>query len=314
MTSKDDKLRRLRPFEGLCLTARDLEDEQDYHRKNLQRHNLFLHGHGIVQGLQVELQQRGQRYIAIIQAGFGITRLGQQVLLAEAVSVQLEVPKKDGMYMLWLFHVEQFDEGNLRTIFDTNRTEASRVVESCAPRMHLIDDEQTDAVALCRINVRLSRMVQVLLPVPRAGRQERAAESYLKPRVNDFIRINRKILSNLLRTALLKELELPTLSFNNALISAEFLLIEEGTSDRVLYRTAGSLINYAHDFFNGLPRTIDRIESFKEYVRRVNAEVPSPDQGNEIWLRWFDRFERLLQPLQRISEELDRTIAAQRNL
>lgn len=312
MTPKDDKLRRLRPFEGLCLTSRDLEDEQLYHRDNLRRHNLFLHGHGIVQGLQVELQQKGKRYVAIIQAGFGITRIGQQVRLDEAVAVQLEVPKKDGMYMLWLFHVEQLDEGNLRTIFDTNNTEAARVVESCAPRMHPIDEEQPDAVALCRINVRLGRMVQVLLPVPRAGRQERAAESYLKPRVNDFIRINRKILNNLLRTALLKELELSTLSFNNALISAEFLLIEEGTTDRVLYRTAGSLINYAHDFFNGLPRTIDRVESFKEYVRRVNAEVPAPDQGNEVWLRWFDRFERLLQPLQRISEELERTVEAQR--
>lgn len=312
MNSKDEKLRRLRPFEGLCLTSRDIEAEQNYHRDNLHRHNLFLHGHGIVQGLQVELQQKGKRYIAIIQAGFGITQMGQQVRLAEPVSVQLEVPKGDGMYMLWMFHVEHLDEGNLRPIFDTSKTEAARVVESCAPRLHPIDDEQPDAVALCRINVRLGRMVQVLLPVPRAGRQERAAESYLKPRVNDFIRLNRKLLNNLLRTALLKELELSTLSFNNALISAEFLLIEEGTTDRVLYRSAGSLINYAHDFFNGLPRTIERIESFKEYVRRVNAEVPAADQSNEVWLRWFDRFERLLQPLQRISEELERTVEAQR--
>ena len=309
---KDDLLRRLRPFEGLCLTARDLHDEQAYHRSNLHRHNLYLHGYGIVQGLQVELQQRGSQYLAIIQAGFGITRLGQQVRLAEAVSVQLEVPKKDGEYMLWLFHVEQPDEGNLRTIFDSSEQREARVVESCAPRLHPIDDDQADAVALCRINVRLGRMVQVLLPVPRAGRQERAAESYLKPRVNDFIRISRKVVNNLLRTALLKELELTTLSFNNALISAEFLLIEEGTTDRVLYRTAGSLIQYAHDFYNNLPRTTERVEQFKEFVRRVHAEVPAPDQGNEVWLRWFDRFERLLQPLNRISDELERTVEAQR--
>ena len=101
-------------------------------------------------------------------------------------------------------------------------------------------------------------------------------------------------------------------SFIAALISSEFLLIEEGTSDRVLYRTAGSLINYAHDFFNNLPVSVDRLVQFKEFVRRVHAEVPAPDQANEIWLRWFDKFERLLGPLNKISDELERTVEAQR--
>jgi len=309
---KDSLLRRLRPFEGLCLTATDLLDEQTYHRSNIHRHNLYLHGHGIVQGLQVELQQRKKNYVAIIQAGYGITRMGQGVLLPEAVAVPLEVPKKDGEYMLWLFHVEAPDENDTRPVFDTSEKKEARVRESCAPRLHAMDHDQQDAVALCRINVRLGRMVQVLLPVPRAGRQSRAAESYLKPRVVEFIRINKKVMLNLFRTALLSELDLGALGFYSALVSSEFLLIEEGTTDRVLYRTAGSLINYSHDFYNPLPRTIERVERFKEFVRRVNAEVPGPDQGDEIWLRWFDKFERLLQPLGKISDELEKTVEAQR--
>ncbi|NOY27726.1 MAG: hypothetical protein GXP62_17830 [Oligoflexia bacterium] len=308
----EENLLRIAPFEGLTLTASDLLDEQVYHRSGLHRHNLYLHGHGIVQGLQVELEQRKKRYVALIQAGFGVTRTGQQVLLPEAVGVPLEVPKKDGEYMLWIFHVESADERHLRPVFDTSETRPARIRESVAPRMHPVDEEQADAVALCRINVRLGRMVQVLLPVPRAGRQERAAESYLKPRVVEFIRVNKKIQTNLFRTALLGELGLSALAFNSALVSSEFLLIEEGTSDRVLYRAAGSLINYAHDFYNPLPKTINRIERFKEFVRRVNAEVPGPDQANEIWLRWFDKFERLLQPLGKISEELEKTVEAQR--
>ena len=104
MSKQDPILRRLRPFEGLCLTSKDLLDEQTYHRRSLHRHNLYMHGHGIVQGLQVELQQKRKKYAAIIQAGFGVTRMGQGVLLGEAVSVPLEVPKKDGEYMLWLVH------------------------------------------------------------------------------------------------------------------------------------------------------------------------------------------------------------------
>ena len=312
MDPNNPEFRRLRPFKGLNLEAHDLLDEQGYHRDNLHRHNLFLHGHGIVQGLQLELQQRGDRYIAVLQAGFGITRHGQQVRLDHIVEHRLETPRRDGMYMLWLCHVEKEDPESLRKNFDTSEQEAARIVETCAPELHPIDHDQPQAVALCRINVLLGRMIQVFLPVPRAGRQERAAESYLKPRVSDFIRLCRKILNNLLRTALLTELQLETLSFNNALISAEFLLIEEGTSDRVLYRTSGSLSQYAHNFFVSMPRSIDQIESFKEKVRKVSIDVPPAEQPNEIWLRWFDKFERLLKSLQSISDELEQTVEAQR--
>ena len=310
--SENTPLQRLRPFEGLCLTAGDLQDEQTYHRHNMHRHNLYMRGHGIVQGLQVELSQARKKYTAVIQAGFGVTRMGQGVLLDEPVKVPLEVPKKDGEYMLWMFHVEAPVEDEPRPVFDTAEMKPARVQETVAPRLHPIDQDQPDAVALCRINVRLGRMVQVLLPVPRAGRHARAAESYLKPRVVEFIRINKKVVQNLFRTALLKELDLGVQGFLSALISAEFLLIEEGTTDRVLYRTAGSLIGYAHDFYSPLPKTIERVEKYKEFVRRVNAEVPGADQGDGVWLKWFDKFERLLQPLGKISDELEKTVEAQR--
>ena len=308
----DHTLNRLQPFEGLCLTASDLRDEQLYHRRSLMRHALFLHGYGIVQGLQVELEQKKKQYIAIIKAGYAITKEGQGVQLMQDVAVPLEVPKSDGEYMLWLFHVEQADSDSTRPVYDTNEMRESRVSEGAAPRLHPADEDHPDAAALCRINVRLGRMVQVQLPVPRAGRRSRAAESYLKPRVNDYIRLCKKVLTSLFRTAMLKEMSIGSFGFYSALISSEFLLIEEGTTDRVLYRTAGSLITYGHDFFNVLPRTTDRIEQFTEFIRRVNAEIPAADQSDETWLRWFEQFERLLQPLQRISDELEATVEATR--
>jgi hypothetical protein len=305
-------LRRLNPFEGLCLTSGDMLEEQVYHRHTVHRHTLFLHGFGVVQGLQVELEQKKKKYVAVIKGGYGITRAGQGVQLKQDVAVPLEVPKADGEYMLWLFHVERPDPESVRPIFDTADVREARIVETAAPRLLPLEEEPDDAIALCRINVRLGRMVQVQLPVPRAGRQGRAAESYLKPRVNEFIRLNRKIIANLFRTQTLKEQSIGMVALLSALISAEFLLIEEGTSDRVLYRTAGNLINYAHDFYNPLPQTTDRITQFTDFVRRVNAEVPGVDQNDETWLRWFQQFERLLQPLQRISEELERTVEAMR--
>jgi hypothetical protein len=310
--SFNHQLRRLSPFEGLCLTANDLLDEQLYHRRMLQRHALFLHGFGVVQGLQVDLEQDQKRYVALIKSGYGITAQGQGVQLMSDVRVPLEVPKTDGEYMMWLFHVEAPDADSMRPLYDTNDLRPSRVVESAAPRLYPIEDEHLDGIALCRITVRLGRMVQVQLPVPRAGRVARAAESYLKPRVVEFIRLSKKIMGNLFRTTLLKELSVGAFGFYSALVSAEFLLLEEGTSDRVLYRSAGTLITYAHDFYDPLPGTTDRIQQFTEFIRRVNAEIPGPDQGDDTWLRWFQQFERLLQPLQRIADELEKTVDAMR--
>ena len=305
-------LRRLAPFEGLCLTSDDLRDEQAYHRNTLHRHTLYLHGYGIVQGLQVELSAKKGKYLATIQPGYGITRMGQGVALNEAAAVMLEVPKTEGEYMLWLFHVEAPDEETKRAVFDTTESQAARIREFCAPRLHPAEEEQADAVALARINVRQGRMVQVMLPVPRAGRQARAAESYLKPRVVEFIQLSKNVMQKLSRTALVKELDLYALNFSGALVSSEFLLIEEGTSDRMLYRTAGALINYAHDYYNALPKTTDKITKFTEFIRKANAGVPGVDQSDEVWLKWFDKFERLLQPLGKISEELDKKANASR--
>ena len=305
-------LQRIRPFEGLCLTVQDLLDEQNYHRQNLSRSHLRLHGYGIVQGLTVELQQRKGEYVAVINSGFGITRSGQAVSMDDAVAVRLELPPKDGTYMLWLFHVETTMDKSQRPVFDTSMTEASRIQESSSPRLHPDGQEFPDGIALCRILVRMGRMQQDQWPVPRAGRQERAAESYLKPRVVEFIENNRKVVDLLFRTEQVREMELPTLSFNASLISSQFMLIEEGTSDRVLYRTAGTLIGYAHDFYNSLPQSLDSIHQFREALRKVNSELPNPNQSNEVWLRWFRSFDRILVPLQRLADDLVRSIGPQR--
>lgn len=308
---KQADLLRLDAFEGLCLTAQDLQDEQTYHRRSLHRHTHYLLGFGVVQGLKVELEAKKKKYFAVIQAGYGITRMGQGVLLKDAAATPLQVPKDDGEYILWLFHVEG-PSGDNRPKFDSTEESTARIKETRAVKMLPASEEPQDAVALARINVRLGRLVHVKTPVPRAGAPSRKAESYLKHPVNEFIRLNRSVMQNLFRTALVKELALSALSLNSSLVSSQFLLIEEGTSDRVLYRTAGTLITYAHDWYNDLPKTIARIDKFKAFVRKVNAEIPGVDQPDDVWLKWFDKFERLLQPLGKISEELEKTAEAKR--
>ena len=189
----DQNLTRLRPFEGLCLTADDLLDEQAYHRANNHRHNLFMHGHGIVQGLQVELGQARKKYSAVIEAGFGVTQMGQGVLLSDAAKVPLEAPRKRRVHALAVSR-RGTTRGRRSPVSTPARTGASRVWV-VAPRLHPIDEPSG-----CRRAVSdqrpSGRMVQVLSSA--ALRRQSRAASYPKPRVIEFIRVNKGVVQNLL--------------------------------------------------------------------------------------------------------------------
>ena len=102
-----------------------------------------------------------------------------------------------------------------------------------------------------------------------------------------------------------------TLSFNSALISAEFLLIEEGTSDRVLYRTAGSLMRYANEFYNSMHRKIEALEGIRDNMRRISNQIPNPLQSSDVWRKWFGSFQRLISPLEEAAKSLEETIGPQ---
>jgi len=56
---RDAPLRRPNFFSGRLLDAATLQDEQDYHRRKLRRHVLALHGCGIVNGLDVRIDESG---------------------------------------------------------------------------------------------------------------------------------------------------------------------------------------------------------------------------------------------------------------
>lgn len=303
-------LSRLNPFEGLCLTSQDLLDEQAYHRQSLQQHSHHLHGYGIVHGLQVELNDKKKKgYLATIQAGFGITRNGSGIQVPANLECMLDKPSADGLYVLWLILLETEDESDLRQVFDTAQQTSARIVEQVGVKLVPEGEDFENGIQLRRIQSRMGRMSPLSDPVPRAGRTERAAESYLKPKLTQFIELNRQIISLLYRTQEVREIEIATLSFNSSLISAEFSLLEEGTTDRVLYRTAGLLITFANDFYGSI-RFAD-VETIRDNVRRISMQVPQAVQSNDVWRKWFGSFQRLNKPLQDLASQLESTIGPQ---
>lgn len=307
----DKPLSRLNPFEGLCLTSKDLLDEQSYHRESLQQHNFHLHGYGVVHGLQVDFQSKRKGYLVTIQSGFGIAKNGCGIQVSSNMECMLDKPSADGLYILWLILLETEDENDMRQVFDTAEMRSARITEGIAIKLQPEADHFENGVQLRRVQCRMGRMVALNDPVPRAGRTERAAESYLKPKLLNFIEINRQIINLLYRTTEVREIEMDTISFNSALVSAEFLLIEEGTSDRVLYRTAGSLMRYANDFYNSMHRKMEVLESIRDNIRRISNQIPNPLQSSDVWRKWFGSFQRLISPLEEAAKRLEETIGPQ---
>ena len=76
-------LKRPNYFAGRLLTAEDFQAEQDYHRSKAQRHNLHLHGSGVVMGLQVSVENSAAGSVVVVEPGIALDPTGHEVELDE---------------------------------------------------------------------------------------------------------------------------------------------------------------------------------------------------------------------------------------
>jgi len=85
MTNEFHGLKRNRFFSGRTLTAEDLQLEQQYFRDRLKRHNLALHGFGVVQGLEVT-RKAGKIYLS---PGLALDCAGNEIVVGSKVELNL---------------------------------------------------------------------------------------------------------------------------------------------------------------------------------------------------------------------------------
>jgi hypothetical protein len=85
-----DRLRRVNYVTGQLLTAADLQRDQEYFRDRLRRHNLALHGWGVVSGLDVvAVQDNAETVVVTVAAGYALSPQGDEIVVAEPVSLKL---------------------------------------------------------------------------------------------------------------------------------------------------------------------------------------------------------------------------------
>ena len=76
-------LKRNKYFSGKLMSEKDFQDEQDYFREKHKLHNRFLHGYGVVTGLDVSISDDPPGKVRV-EPGYAIDRMGNDILLLQA--------------------------------------------------------------------------------------------------------------------------------------------------------------------------------------------------------------------------------------
>lgn len=98
-------LERVRYIAGLLLGVDEFRTEQDYFRKKLRRHNLLLHGWGIVYGLGVTTNS--QPWAVFVEPGYAIDQRGEEIVLDVAQTADVR-PHCQGLDHCTLYAVIRY--------------------------------------------------------------------------------------------------------------------------------------------------------------------------------------------------------------
>jgi hypothetical protein len=92
----DDPLRRVAFEAGMLLGLEAVRDEQQYHRRRLNRQQYWLHGYGTLAGMRVGMLPESHpdpdaetRVRLVVWPGIGIDGLGREILVHEAYCIEL---------------------------------------------------------------------------------------------------------------------------------------------------------------------------------------------------------------------------------
>lgn len=120
------RLKRNRFFSGKLLTAEDLELEQEYFLEKLKRHNRYLHGFGIVFGLEVS---KG-RSAVVISPGLAIDCQGNEIAVPEHLQESFPSPDLGSPVFLSIRYVERETDPVTAPLPNGSEIENSRMEES----------------------------------------------------------------------------------------------------------------------------------------------------------------------------------------
>ncbi len=95
-------VKRLHYFSGQTLSAADFALEQQYFREKLKRHNRYLHGSGLVAGMEVSVENHHE---VVVAPGLLLDCTGEEIYVPEAV--RIAPPDVNHVAFLMIRYAEQ---------------------------------------------------------------------------------------------------------------------------------------------------------------------------------------------------------------
>src|SRR5438309_6185208 len=102
------QLKRVNFFTGRLLSASDLQAEQEYNRAINRRHNRFLHGSGVVQGLKVSVENRDEGSAIVVEPGFALAPNGEEIDLQ--TRMEMVIPDAQSPLLVCIRYFERFTD------------------------------------------------------------------------------------------------------------------------------------------------------------------------------------------------------------
>jgi hypothetical protein len=105
---------RIKPYDGMSVTADVWAQAHEEHRKMIEAHTLNLHGYGTVCGLKVTANDPPDRYV-FISAGVAVDPTGRVIVLPEPVAYDFGAAVEGELFLV-LGHGEREVEGVQREV------------------------------------------------------------------------------------------------------------------------------------------------------------------------------------------------------
>ena len=91
--------KRIKPFDGMAVTAQVWQEAHNYHDERRRFHDLLSHGAGIVCGLEVIASDPPDSTL-FVRPGVATDSLGRQIVMAEPVSFDVGHTTEGSLYLL----------------------------------------------------------------------------------------------------------------------------------------------------------------------------------------------------------------------
>ena len=146
-------LKRVHYFHGKVLSAEDFTAEQEYQLEKFRRHNRYLHGPGVVSGLEVSVSgDSSEGCKLIVTPGYAIDPLGREIVIPELQEQAITSTDEKVVYIC--LHYAERETDPVPVVGEVGGTELfeqSRMEEFFDIRFETADTCPEDGIQLARL-------------------------------------------------------------------------------------------------------------------------------------------------------------------